>query len=191
MFIIIVFWLGSDKPSGLLFSCLFYFFLYSRLYSYSHCLFLNLISFLLFPCARVWENTRAQVPQFPIARLNGIYLILFRETSWSKWSKSRLSKTNYSIIIIYIASYWHGPIILGGNCILENTWFPYYKVPITGLPLLRMTGSLVQCQYLKIQIFFKFVRKWKNLKIYYNIYFFSRFIHDFELNFLIYSYLIN
>ena len=64
MVIIIVFWLGSDWPSWFVFlSCPFYFFPYSRLSSYL-LLFLNLISFLLFPCASVVANTRAWVPHF-------------------------------------------------------------------------------------------------------------------------------
>ena len=68
MFIIIVFWLGCDRPSGLIFSCPLCLFLYSRLSSCLLRLFLYLISFLLFPCARVWEIIRAWVP---IAILNG------------------------------------------------------------------------------------------------------------------------
>ena len=60
LFIIIVFRLGCDKPSGLLFfSCPLYFFPYSRLSSVCLRLSHYLISFLLFPCASVWENTRA------------------------------------------------------------------------------------------------------------------------------------
>ena len=46
------------------FSCLLCFFPYSRLSSYILRLFLYLISFLLFPCSSVWENTRAWVPHF-------------------------------------------------------------------------------------------------------------------------------
>ena len=45
-------------------SCLLCFFPYSRLFSYRLRQFLCLISFLLFPCASVWENTRAWVPHF-------------------------------------------------------------------------------------------------------------------------------
>ena len=40
------------------------FFPYSSLSSYLLGLFLYLISFMLFPCASVWENTRAWVPYF-------------------------------------------------------------------------------------------------------------------------------
>ena len=65
MFIIIVFWLGCDRPSGhLFFRARFAFFPYSRLSSCLLSLFLYLISFLLFPCASVWENTRAWLPHF-------------------------------------------------------------------------------------------------------------------------------
>ena len=45
------------------FSCPLCFFPHSRLSSYLH-LFLYLISFLLFPCESVWENTRAWVLNF-------------------------------------------------------------------------------------------------------------------------------
>ena len=54
-----------------LYSCLFYFFPYSRLSSYLLRLFLYLISFLLFPCASVWGNTCAWVPHF-----------LYSQTRW-------------------------------------------------------------------------------------------------------------
>ena len=47
------------------FPCQLYFFPNSLLSSlYPLLLFLCLISFLLFPCASVWENTRAWVPHF-------------------------------------------------------------------------------------------------------------------------------
>ena len=64
MFIIVIFWLGCDRPSGLHFSCPLCFFPYSRLSSNLLRLFRCLISFLLFPCASVWENTLAWVPHF-------------------------------------------------------------------------------------------------------------------------------
>ena len=57
MFIFIILLLGSDRPSGHFFGAL-YFFPYSRLSSHNLLLFRYLISFLLFPCASVWENTR-------------------------------------------------------------------------------------------------------------------------------------
>ena len=44
------------------FPCPLCFFPYSRLSSYHLRLSLCLVSFLLFPCASVWENTRAWVP---------------------------------------------------------------------------------------------------------------------------------
>ena len=62
MFIIFRFSLG-DMPSGHLFLCQLYFFPYSRLSSYL-LLFLCLFSFLQFPFASVWENTRARVDRF-------------------------------------------------------------------------------------------------------------------------------
>ena len=68
-------------------------FLYTRASPYLLCLSHCLISFLLFPCSSVSENTCTSSP-FPIAMLNGIFL--FRETTWSKWSKGRLPKTNYT-----------------------------------------------------------------------------------------------
>ena len=46
------------------FLCPLCFFPYSRLSSYLLRLFVYLISFLLFPCASVWENTRAWAPHF-------------------------------------------------------------------------------------------------------------------------------
>ena len=50
-------------PSGLLLSFVL-FFPCSRISSYLLLLFLCLISLLLFPCASVWENTRAWAPHF-------------------------------------------------------------------------------------------------------------------------------
>ena len=63
MFIIIVFWLECDRPSGLIF------FVSALLLSILMPPFLPsssvyLISFLLFTCASVWENTLAWVPHF-------------------------------------------------------------------------------------------------------------------------------
>ena len=63
MFIIILLCLGSGRPSGLLF------FVPALLLSILTPLFLSsssvyLISFSLFPCASVWENTGARVPYF-------------------------------------------------------------------------------------------------------------------------------
>ena len=73
MFIIILFSLGCDRPAGLFFLSRFCFFPYSRLSSYLLRQFLCLISFLLFPCASVWENTRGCSP-CPVAILNGTFL---------------------------------------------------------------------------------------------------------------------
>ena len=64
MFYIIVFWLGCEGRRDFFFSCPSYFFPYSRFSSYLLRLFRYLISFLLFSCASVWENTRAWVPHF-------------------------------------------------------------------------------------------------------------------------------
>ena len=62
MFINIVFWLGSDKSSGLLVSFQLYFVQYWRL-SFCHLLlFLCLISFLLFSYGSLWGNNCAWVP---------------------------------------------------------------------------------------------------------------------------------
>ena len=72
------------------FSCPLYFFPYSHFFSYLLRLFLYLISFLLFPCASVWENTLAWVPNF---QYHSEWYLLFLNT---KWSKSLLSKTNYN-----------------------------------------------------------------------------------------------
>ena len=55
IFIIIVFRLGSERLWHLFFMCPLYFFPYSHLSPYLLHLFLCLISFLLFPCASVWE----------------------------------------------------------------------------------------------------------------------------------------
>ena len=63
-FIIVVFWLGSNRPSGLLLSCPLWFFPYMRVSSCLLRVFLNLISFLLFLCVSVRENTRAWVTHF-------------------------------------------------------------------------------------------------------------------------------
>ena len=53
LFIIIIFRLGCDRPSGLLLFVPAVFFPYSRLSSVCLCLSLCLISFLLFSCASV------------------------------------------------------------------------------------------------------------------------------------------
>ena len=63
LFIIITFWLGCDSPSGLFFVPALLISILTPLFLPSS-LFLYLISFLPFPCASVWENTRALVPYF-------------------------------------------------------------------------------------------------------------------------------
>ena len=64
---------GQDKVTRqhLFFSCPLCFFAHSFFSSYFLPLFNCLISILLFPCASVWENTRAWVPHFSVAILNG------------------------------------------------------------------------------------------------------------------------
>ena len=93
MFIIIVFWLGSDRPSWLFFSCCFISFHAQRLPS-CLLLFLCLISFLLFPCTSVCENTRAGVTPHFLAHTEWWYLF-FLEMRYVR-SKSRLSETKYN-----------------------------------------------------------------------------------------------
>ena len=72
---IIVFWFGTDRLSDSFFSYQLYFFPSPRLYSYLLCLFF-FISFLLFPCASVLENTYAWVPHFLYSHTEW-YLLFF------------------------------------------------------------------------------------------------------------------
>ena len=72
MFINNVFWLGRDRLSGLLSFVPAVLFPYLRLSSFRLRLSHGLISFLLFPWASVWENTRAWVPRF----LNPYWMVL-------------------------------------------------------------------------------------------------------------------
>ena len=68
MFIITVFWLGSDRPSWQIFLCLLYFFPYSRL-SYLICFFI-----LFHTCcshALVFGENIRMSSLFSIAILNG------------------------------------------------------------------------------------------------------------------------
>ena len=125
MFIIIVFWLGTDRSSLLLFfvpalllSMLTPFFLPSSSVFY-------LTSFLLFSCASVWENTRTWVPYF----LSPYWMVpsFFAETTWSKWSKSRrVASEKLTIIIIVILFFFFGPrgafelLYSCLNCIAEH-----------------------------------------------------------------------
>ena len=63
--IIIMFWLGCGRPSGLFIfdrACFASFYTHASLLPSLFVLYL--ISFLLFPCASVWENTLAWVPHF-------------------------------------------------------------------------------------------------------------------------------
>ena len=102
MLIIILFRLGSDRPSGLLFIlCLLYFFPYSRLCSFLLLLFLCLISFLLFPCASVWENTRT-VHEFPISYCHIEWYLFFSPQCNYKCSmcirSEKLEIVNYALV---------------------------------------------------------------------------------------------
>ena len=65
MIIIIVFSLGSDMPSGLLYFRAHFtsFHTDSRYLSYSGLLYL-FVTLLMLLCASVWENSRAGVPHF-------------------------------------------------------------------------------------------------------------------------------
>ena len=107
--VIIVFWLGCDRPSGhLFFRARFAFFPYSRLSSYLFRLFLYLISFLLFPCASVWENTRAWVPHF----LQPYWMIPFFAL-WRQWiigNGALLNKSYYYyfqyLLFLFINKYF-------------------------------------------------------------------------------------
>ena len=76
MFIIIVFWLGCERLSGLFF-CACVSSVHARASSYHLCLFLYLISFLLFPCMTVSENTHAWVPHFLLL----YWMVLFFPTA--------------------------------------------------------------------------------------------------------------
>ena len=96
MFIIIVFWLGSDRPSGFIFSCPLYFFPYSC-FSYIHRRFLYLISLFLFPCASVWENTHQWVPNFLVIPIG----IFFFEKRHDRNGR-RVSCQKRTIIIMII-----------------------------------------------------------------------------------------
>ena len=96
MFIIIVFWLGSERSSRLLFfSCPLYLFpTDSSLLTFFVCFFI-----LFHSCcshARVFGKTL--VHELPISYSHAFWKMhsFFRETTWSKWSKCRLSKTNYN-----------------------------------------------------------------------------------------------
>ena len=74
MFIIIVFRLGCDRPSGFFFRARSAFFPYSRLSSYLLHLFLCLISFLLF-ILRVFGKTL--VHGFPISYCHTEWYLIF------------------------------------------------------------------------------------------------------------------
>ena len=89
---------GSTEPGGTVGTSYslavgtYFFSIYSLLSSYSLCLF-YLISFLLFPLRDCQGKHSCMSFQFPVAILNGTF---FRETTRSKQSKCRLSKTNHN-----------------------------------------------------------------------------------------------
>ena len=101
MFIIIVFWLGSDRPSG--------FFFLARFTSFhTHASLLTsssvyLISFLLFPCASVWENARAWVA-ISYSRTEW-YLLFFAKRRDRNGRRVACQKLTIIIIIIIIIIY--------------------------------------------------------------------------------------
>ena len=94
MFIIIVLRSSSDRPSGLLFFCA----RFISFHSHGSLLTVFVCFFILFnSCsshARVFG--RAHVHEFPVSCTHAEFYLIFYETTWSKWSKSRLSKTNYN-----------------------------------------------------------------------------------------------
>ena len=67
---IIVYWLGSDRPSDLLYFSYPLYFHTHAFFTFVICFF-RLISFLLFPCASIRENARAWVSHV-LNMLNGI-----------------------------------------------------------------------------------------------------------------------
>ena len=83
--IIIAFWLGSDRPSGLLFSCPLYFFPHSCLSSYHLHRSVSLSYIILaIPIQECLGKHMCRSSPFPIAILNCTFF--FSEMTWSKWS---------------------------------------------------------------------------------------------------------
>ena len=93
MFIIVVFWLGNDSPSGLLFflARLTSFHAHASLLTVLVCLFILFISC----CSHRECLGKHSCMSYPF-HIAILITLFFRETTWSKWSKSRLSKTNYN-----------------------------------------------------------------------------------------------
>ena len=120
LFNIIVFWWGCDRPSGHLSSCPFCFFPYSRL-SYYLRLYLYLISFLLFPCASVWENTCAWVPPFPIAILNCTFFFCSMKAK-NNWEMSAI-KQILLLLLLYKPLPHHCLLLLDIPCPDDKSWF--------------------------------------------------------------------
>ena len=95
MFINFEFWLGSDRPPGLIFfvpalllSILTPFFLPSSSVSFSY--------FILAVPMRECLRKHSCMSSPTSCSHTEWYTFLFRETTWSKWSKYRLSKTYYN-----------------------------------------------------------------------------------------------
>ena len=127
MFIIIVFWLGCDRLSGLLF--LVPTLLLSKLAPLSlPSLSVSLSCFILaVPMHKVWENTLVWVP-FPAALLNGTFF--FCKMRWTFGSKSRLSITkcnnNYKIWHM-ICSFVNGTSDLTSTRLMKSWTLMHWK----------------------------------------------------------------
>ena len=117
LFVIIVFWIVSDRPSGFLFfvpalllSVLTPLFFPSSSVSLSY-------SFFLFPFAGVWENTRATCMSspFPIVILNGtcffptVQLQVYNENP-VRFTKNTDSVVNLNTKLNYICSVVHSDL---------------------------------------------------------------------------------
>ena len=86
IFIIIVFWLGSDGCWYFIFFCACFTSFHTHASLLTFCIF---ISFLLFPCASVWENTHAWVLHFlsPYWMVVALFLQCNYKYTMCIWSK--------------------------------------------------------------------------------------------------------
>ena len=87
------------------FFCFMYplsFFPYSRLSFYPLHLFLWLISFLLFPYASVWKNTRTRVPRF--LQPYWMVLVIFRQCNYKSNNvySERKSRNTCALVNLYV-----------------------------------------------------------------------------------------
>ena len=154
MFINLVFCLGSDRPSGLL-SFMPALLLYSRLSSYLLRLSL-FISFLLFPCASVSENTLAWVnfvqPYWMVLpfilslvqeKLNMPSKHFYRHGSWSGRSSQLIKKYIYLWYKLTFITY---PIM-----VLVQFYFytPFYVIHFIKTFILKVTKKIVADFYMK------------------------------------------